>query len=343
MKHHPDQAADLTAFTYFKDVSGLIYYASGDNSLDNDTVRSVLVYAPTDDRNAARFQPESDTAYTKAVSHGYRSELPRLRESLSSEQYGIVADMFEQDAGTGDEFLAVPSQRIAEVYNPKAALQALAEGHNPAYSSEAADRAQEAIGIFERSGIQADRLGLYGGLQCSLVHTDGKEINDVDVLIDGLNAYDQAVDLARGNTVDPRTFPGFIASHAVKRAVAIRRGQLSQFRLPEHPDTTVDIRLVRTPEDGHEVATMLTRPTLGEVVTITSATVVDAHESLSVPARYKLQTPEGQAWSVVTDQYHHLGAAGEGDVVSVYGRAASVGVIALTEPDRHHIYMPALS
>jgi predicted nucleotidyltransferase len=343
VKYHQEGAADLAAFTYFKDQAGFIFYSSGDNSLDNDAIRSVLVYSPTDNSSAARFQPSSETPYAKCLSHGYRSELPRLRDSLPPTQFGIVAAMFVCDSDTDDEFLAVPSERITEVYDPNNALLELVEGSNPVYSTDASDRVREAVGAFGHRGIHLGRLGLYGGLQCSLVHTDGKEINDIDLLVDGLGAYGDMVALATGNVVRPETFPSFITSHAIKRAVAMRRGQLSQFRLSQHPDTVVDARLVRTPLDDRETAVLLSTLNPGNAVTLTGATVIDASESLSVPARFKVQDTDGKAWSVVTNQYHHLGAATNGDAVSVHGRMAGDSVLMLTDPDRHHIHIPDLS
>lgn len=338
MTYTHETTGDLTAFTYFKDADGFIYYASGDNNLNNETVRSVLVYAPGEGDAAVRYQPESDTQYVKSLSHGYQSELPRLQDTLSPEQYTKIADKFVQDSVSSDEFLAVPTSGITEVYDPKQAFGALLTGNHTMYSSEASKRVQEAAAAFESKGIASERLGLYGGLQCSLIHTDGKEINDIDLLVDGLDAYDAMIALAQNNVVRPETFPAFIANNAIKRSVAIRRGQLSQFRLTQHPDTVVDIRLVRTDHDDTRTAQQLASLHLGGTIDLQTATVTHAHEALSTPARFEVQTTRGKQISVITNQYHHLGAAGVGDTVTLRGRATDQHTIALTDPNNHYIY-----
>lgn len=342
MRYNPEQTAYLATFTYFKDTDGFIYYASGDNSLDNDAIRSVLVYTPSEDNSAVRYQPNSETSYAKNVSHGYQSELERLRESLPPEQYRTISAMFERNDENGDEFLAVQSSRVTEVYDPKAALQQLYNHESPAYSVDATEKVRETVKAFEGVGIELNRLGLYGGLQCSLVHTDGKEMLDVDLLVEGISAYDDVVGLSAGNIVHPETFPAFIATHPIKRAVAMRRGQLSQFRLPQHPDTVVDVRIVRAERDDQSVADLLSRLTPQSAITLTGAKVVDAKESLSIPACFKVQDTNGKIWSVITNQYHHLGAATKGDLVSVHGRIGDADTILLTDPVADYIYIPTL-
>jgi hypothetical protein len=78
-------------------------------------------------------------------------------------------------------------------------------------------------------------------------------------------------------------------------------------------------------------------------ITLNRARIVNAQESLSVPARFVAQEENGKEWSIVTNQYHHLGAATEGDIVSVRGNAGDATAILLTSPESHHIYIPTLS
>lgn len=330
---------DITAFTYFKDEDGFIYYASGEDCLLEEKVRSILVYAPVTGGGAVRYQPHSDTSYAKCVSHGYSSEEARLREVLTPDQHRKITALFSHDEVSGDEFLAVPTRKIVEVYNPGTALSKLLEGDERVYSTRSVEKVRIVVNILANAGIASSRLGLYGGMQCSLVHADGREINDIDILVRGVGAYGAVVDLAKGNVVRPETFPDFVASNTIKRAVAVRRGQLSQFRLPDYPDTVVDIRLVRAAEDSKKAVASLKEIAPMEELSLEGVIVVDASESLSVPACYVVQDASGRIWSVVTHHYHHLGAATRGDMVSICGVTVDAsGVVALTSPDRHYIY-----
>lgn len=336
------KGGDIAAFTYLKDQEGYIYYASGDNNLGADVIRSVLVYAPVPDGRATRYQLSSGTGYIKSVSHGYRSELPRMREELSPEGYSTIRGMLKKDSDSGDEFLALPVSRIAEVYSPKASLTELLAGDVDGYSQTAIAKLNEAVEAFISQSIELGRLGLYGGLQCHLTRVGNKEIDDIDMLVDGLDAYEGLVNLATGNVVRPETFPSFVAKNAIKRAVAIRRGQLSQFRLRGHPDTVVDARLLRTDQDRVDRPIVIPARGTRRSIALEGAEVISATESLSVPTRYDVRDRSGGNWSVVTNHYHHLGAAHTGDQVVVHGDTVDDGVIVLADPDRHHIYNPSI-
>jgi predicted nucleotidyltransferase len=320
------------------------YYSSGNNSLESEAMRSVLVYTPASSAQVTRFQGSTDRGYIKTLSHGYHSELPRLAQELPPDRYAKIADMFQRDSFTGDEWLAVPSRHVTEVYKPKDALVGLLEGVTKEYSETSIDKLRSAVNVFSSQGIEVGRLGLYGGLQCGLTHVGNKEINDVDLLVDRLESYENVVELSKGNKVRPETFPAFIAGNAIKRAVAMRRGQLSQFRLVDYPDTVVDIRLLRVGNNSSgtlAIASQSTQPSKG--IRLSNALIVGAAESLSVPARYEVQSAVGERWSVITNQYHHLGAASVGDQVSIRGGVVQRDTIMLTQPEHHHIYMPESS
>lgn len=326
---------DPPAFTYLKDQYDHIYYASGLDRLDDKAMRVVLVYVPAPLDEARRLQVSTGIGYSKVIAHGYQAELPRIQQQLSARSYRMIRNMMERDPYTNDEFLLLPTENVTEIYDPKASLDALLRGETPGFSKLAVQKLSIAVDMFARNSIAQAGLGLYGSLQCHLRDSRSGDINDIDMLVDGCDSYTKIVGLAAGNLVRPETFPDFVATDAVKRAVAIRRGQLSQFRLPNHPDTVVDIRLLHT---GHNWSLPRIGETRPQDITCEDALIVEASESLSIPARYVVRNSQGQDLSIVTTQYHHLGAAGIGDSVSFKGIPADEHTVMLSDPERHYIH-----
>jgi predicted nucleotidyltransferase len=327
------ECIQLPPFTYFKDSEDYIFYSGESYDLDKEYVRATLVYVPAPAQEADRYQPATKTTYIKFISHGYRSEMPRMMNGLSTRRYDYMTQFMNRDSITGDEFLSIPVSNICEVYNPKTSLNRILNEKTDELSDRSVDKVHAAINELQKVGIELGRLGLYGGLQCGLRQANSREINDIDILVDGCGAYAAVVNISSRNMVQPETFPRFVAENAVKRAVAMRRGQLSQFKLPDYTDTTVDIRLLRSQLSKYP------EQTIGiKTIILHDAKVIDASESLSLPANYNLADSKGQILSLHSKQYHHLGAATVGDTVSVRGYQVDKTQILLSRPDTHYIY-----
>lgn len=100
---------------------------------------------------------------------------------------------------------------------------------------------------------------------------------------------------------------------------------------------------MRADQDSQDTSDLLIDSNTQATVTLDGVRVMDAHESLSVPARFIVQDLARRQWSVATNQYHHLGAAAKDDTVSVHGHLSDSDTITLTDPNSHYIYMPTLS
>lgn len=330
-------------FTYVEDSSGLIFYSHGiGDRLAGSPLRVTMVYHPAGYGAGRHYQHATGRHYVKFVCHGYSSETPRMKAQLPSATFETLSAMFQVDEVTGEQFLGLEASRIVRVYSPKDSLAELMQGKVPGFNRQSVAKLHEAVGAFVDRGIGLERLGLYGGLQCLLVREGLVAINDIDVLVEGLASYPTVVALCERNVVRPETFPAFVANDPVKKAVALRRGQLSQFRLASGSDTVVDIRITRVPGDpvSHPPITAETLA-VGDQVELPDMLVTNAAESLSIPAGYVLQNKTGTEFTVSTPYYHSLGAAFEGDRVLVKGILIEGNAILLLDPDHHSIHVPS--
>jgi predicted nucleotidyltransferase len=295
-----------------------------------------MVYYPSSAAANTRRQLTTGRACTKFVCHGYASEIPRMAAGLPKWVFDRLTEMMTVDASSGEQHLNLPNNEIVDTYNAKSSLQQLRRGLVPGFSRSATETLQEGLNAFHRAGIGEASLGLYGGLQCFLVQETGT-LNDLDVLVEGLDAYEAIIALSNSNIVRPETFPAFVAQDPVKRAVAIRRGQLSQFRLASNPAIVVDIRIVRASSDQtsfpHLNQTMVAS---GVELELTGARVIDASESLSLPAAYVVDTPGGIV-TISTRYYHSLGAATTGNRVNARGLLVNRGQLLLLDANSHFI------
>ena len=331
--------SSISPFTYFKDTDGYIFYASGPEEQASETVRSILVYVPCAPKYATKVHPYSQTYYKKCLAHGYRSELLRLQEELDRSSYIKISNLCSSDTTTGEEFLIVPRSSIVEWYDSKEALRDILQDNRHIYPASVRSAVLATISLFNHAGIQTSRLGIYGGLQCGLIPTNGLSLNDVDVVVYGVDAYPIIVNLAKYNST-LQEFTSFIAEDPIRRAEALRRGQLSQFRLPHQPHTPIDARIIRTDNDPKVSLPQAARD--HREITLRGARVTQASGSLSFPITYEVLDSDHKQWNVITNLYQHIGAATVDDIVELRGLAYG-STILLSNPSKHYIYCSELS
>jgi hypothetical protein len=326
----------IPSFTYIEDVDGLIYYSTGLNSSTiQGFVDVILVYYPDEGGNRlAKLHTQS--RYSKYVCHGRTIELEEARCRLPPRTFSLVKPMFQHHIETHEQFLSLELTRIAHIYSPKESLVNLLA--NEDRTSRLSLALNGATWTLRRLGINPNRIGLYGGLQCGIRHPDIHKLHDLDILVEGLDAYEAIVRASDSNVVDVGLFPHRIANHPIERAVAIRRGQISQFKLIISPtdSVVVDLRIVRADLDRNDFKSPTVGPPTFEEIVLLDAEVIDSRQGLSIPCCYTIRAGT-KHYIVGSRYYHHLGAAHVGDPVLVKGRLVSDHYIALNDPDTHYV------
>jgi predicted nucleotidyltransferase len=331
--HKQSGSRPLPAFTYFVDDQGYIYYSRGDNDLLADSVTAILVYIPVQSGSSNRYRPASGKSYIKYVVDGFTKELPNIRRDLSTRCVSLIEGKMRQSA-TGDEFLSVPTANIVEVFKPQQALNDILAGQTSDLSENSVQKVRAAVKLLTDQGIASERLGLYGGLQCGLRSPSG-DINDIDILVEGCNAYPSIVRLASKMGINAASI---LTEIQLAPAARLRRRQLSAVFLPEYPDTIVDIKISYGTAGHQKLTTFLANAQVISDTGHIEAEVIDASHSLCLPAQYLIRKADGTEVWIATNRYIDTGAAAVGDTVRINGAMTSQGVIVLTDPLRHYIY-----
>lgn len=335
--YHDTVAALRVPLTYFMDRRGYILYAHRRHVHGGvPGCVATLVYYPS--LTGERLHTTYGWRYAKFVTDGLPYELPFVRQLPTPVQRRIF-ELSVHDERTGEDFLFVPDDEIWEVYDAKQALGAVCADTFRGISGASRQKIAEVIALLAGTGISEKRLGLYGGLQSLLVKpdADGPQLDDIDILVSGVEQYATIRALASHNVPDESRFTPIVASDPIKRAVVRRRWEVSQFTTPRY-HTICDVRIVRSPiaynpfplDDNQEVR--------GTEVDL-RATVVVAEGSLSLPVHYGIRLADGREFDVWSRYYHSIAAATVGDVVRVRGLLVRGStMIFLRDSVRHCIY-----
>ena len=319
---------DIHTFTYIKDSSGYISYIK---EILGDMASVTSVYLP--DPHGPIYR--AGQTYTKLISHGLGYEWPYLRARASATSYDYLHSKAFTDPKTGEESLTIPLDSIVEMYDDKQTLHDLINGKLQLPHSDGCQKFTSALKTLNQY-IELDRLGLYGSLAAQ-VHKPGSNLCDIDVLVDGIDAYSAVITMSKGNFVDPVLLSDPIRTNPIRRQAALRRGQLSQMRLSEFSDTVCDVRIVRLPSDPNTYAACNKRLEGSADINLEGALVTNASESLCLPFAYTI-TYQGNEYHVIGNYYGFMAAATVGDKVNVKGLLVDGKYIYISDSTAHYIY-----
>jgi predicted nucleotidyltransferase len=320
----------LEPFTYVKDSSDFIYYIKG--SLTNEGIdgySAVCVYYP--DELGDRSQLHSGTRYSKFASQGLQYERSSVMEHMpkSAAEYvlnhGRTGDIFNQ------QFLFLPAGDIIETYSPESSLQAFLNG-SEGLNSMAVDATRAAAEAFASFSIPLGALGLYGSLQCGVSkNAQSDPIKDVDMLVRGVDYYDNVHALALALPAPESELPLTVSSDTRRSLAVKRRREIAQFGIPDTDGIHCDVRLLRKLDDPNSYLETTSKDTFP--ITIEAAAVTDARQSLSLPFAYQIIAKKNkqQMW-VVGNHYRLLGVAAVGDNIEVQGIQIAYDTILVSHP-----------
>lgn len=322
---------EITPFTYFKDNRGCIFYC---RDVFEDGIGAVLVYYPNDRGMSIQYEQR----YTKQICHGYRYEREFITGLYPPDLYRYIDSLFYYDPKTGNETLKILFRNIIEVYSPHQSLKDIVAG-KAIFRNPMIFRKVKAAIKQVSSYVSVDHLGFYGGLQCNMVKYDGS-MHDIDFLVYGVQYYDAVTKLSRGNEVDQSLLSPLVRQNLVMSKAAIRKGQLSQFKLRAYSETVCDIRIIPSEDDSDYFRLVDEREQVQEIV-LKNAVVTQASKSLSLHFSYTIKHL-GKTYELLGKCYHFLGAASVGDAVNIYGVLMKDGSIYLRDPAKHYVYVPKI-
>jgi len=297
-------------------------------------VSAVLIYFP--DKAGERVQ--GTRRYTKIICHGLGYEKEYIHKMLPPSLFKTIASMYFYDKANSQQILLVPLENIIKIYHPQKSLTRILNGKLRFAQPDTTHKISIAVEQINES-IPTKDLGLYGGLQSGMIRRNGI-MHDVDFLIYGTKHYSTIVRMSKGNEVDQRLLSPLIYSHPIRKAAAVRKGQLSQYQLRGYSETVCDARIIRRPQDKNTFQKYYTPGERGVEVTLHGATVTDATESLCLFYAYRIIYKDIE-YNVIGKHYQFLGAATEGDIVNVKGMKMSNGSIFLLNSEAHYVYVPS--
>lgn len=329
-KNNSSPIQEAPFLTYFEDKYGLIYYSSGSLTHPNpNLVRSVLAYIPADENIATRRQLVTNKLYIKDVDNGGLKKVEN--GGIVEATKDIIYSRYTQDPLTGEPILAVPVDEVIKVYNPREAFKDLVEGRALVPSDDFNTALQKARTIFTEYGIQEKNIGVYGGLQVMLLHTSGREVRDIDMVIFGLDNLPLIKKIASDYRLPADNLSKSNSGlHPYNRA-NIRRDYYSRFEIGEFP---IEMKLVRDLEDTNNYPDNWV---WSGVVDLDEGIVLDDSEVLTIPASFLIRTVEGKEKRVSTAMFNYLGAGWIGDRVRFRGKVGIDGHILITDPNDHYI------
>lgn len=337
----PNHVDLMQPFTYFRDTYGFIFYAHKPQFINAVYgIRATLVYVPSE--KGSRTCLLNDLAYEKVIFHGLSRELNLFNDSLPPATLDRLKDLMTSNPLLKEEFVFVPLSEIDYRYSSKLSLQKIVSGNHDltGLSEDAYSKVVAAVKLLRDKGVPVEDIGLYGGLQCFMVRNSQKQINDVDLLVDGVEHYPVICELSKGNTVNPYKLAANTRQNKKAVQAAVRRGELSQFLLSGYDQTLCDVRILRKRSDlnSYPEASQNNNPwSDSETVTIKGARVTRANESLSLPYCFEVETSEGKVMTISGRYYEFIGAATIGDEIEARGLQINDYNLVLTDADRHYI------
>lgn len=324
--------SNFPAFTYFIGPEGVIYYSKGIPIPGSpNQIEATAVYFPDELGSKVSTHLGTPVCYQKQIIDGDSQKLPPSKDS-----YLNVFDTISPHPIFEKPTLTVDQTKVTGIFDPFIALRTIVDGNSP-YPDILRSRLLQEIEVLCQVGIPYESIGLYGSLQVGLLSEGPDPYSDIDIIIQGTEHYQSAINLAHqyhnGYHQQRKSFVNGERNHRIR----MRRYQLSKLHFVDSQGKGFhsDIRVVAAPNER-----IIIPPSteLADESVIINGQVESSGHSLGYPQAWEVTTNQGSKVSVLSNSYDFIGAATTGDQVQVNGRFSTDGqTIFLTDNQGHYI------